>query len=75
MDELLIAVITTGAQRCADSARTELHADPRIRDLAELTASYLTEHRAAPSPSTSATYSLRAAPSCARRPALAGRRT
>ena len=45
VDELLIAVITTGAQRFADSVRTELPADPRIRDLAELTASYLTEHR------------------------------
>ena len=45
VDELLVAVITAGAEQFADSLRTELPADPGIRDLAELTANYLTEHR------------------------------
>jgi hypothetical protein len=45
VDEPLIAVITAGAQRFADSVRTELPVDPRIRAFAELTVSYLTAHR------------------------------
>ena len=45
VDELLVAVITAGAHRFADSVRALLPAEPSIRDFAALAAGYLAEHR------------------------------
>ncbi|HEX2291322.1 MAG TPA: TetR family transcriptional regulator, partial [Pseudonocardiaceae bacterium] len=45
VDDLLVAVITAGAERFAGELRTRMQGSPTVQSLAELAAGYLRERR------------------------------